>query len=173
MTPEDKVQLRVRKIYEAAGGAVYDLSQGYRPDNSTRQTEGLGDVFVLFPEAGVSVWHETKSIRPSDLAKKDWLASRFRTQVVRNDHVEKITALGICDIPHLCEALLQDLGADRRRELYLRKQSKAQKLFQARIEATAGLWKAPPIWYVLGGVLEALELVQTQNVSRGTGGPNG
>ncbi|MCK5582052.1 MAG: hypothetical protein KAJ18_12350, partial [Candidatus Omnitrophica bacterium] len=75
MSPEDKVQLRVRAHYKAAGGEFYDLSQGFRPGGArhsgTRQTPGLGDLFVIFPAPiGISVWHETKSIRPSDLAKK-------------------------------------------------------------------------------------------------------
>ena len=145
---------RVRAVYARAGGFWYDLSQGFRPGGkrhgSTRQTPGLGDLFVIFPPTGLTLWHETKAIRPADLAKKDWLASRFAREVVKDGKVDSTVALGICDSPELYEIFLRDLGVDRRLELYRRKQSPDQVLFQERLETTSATL------YVLGGSLEAL-----------------
>ena len=222
MSPEDKVQLRVRAHYKAAGGEFYDLSQGFRPGGArhsgTRQTPGLGDLFVIFPAPiGISVWHETKSIRPSDLAKKDWLATRFGATVVfggskqadtaagilgradlyetflhdlgdlrrreirfgptvvrsvsagmcgSRSSVDGVTAAGILDRPELAEIFLREIGDDRRRELYLRKQSDAQKEFKERLDGVLGTF------YVLGGVIEAAAMVRAlpSVVPRETGG---
>ena len=51
---EETVQTSVTRLYEAYGGDVYDLSQGYRPGTkkhaTTRQTPGLADLWIFFPK---------------------------------------------------------------------------------------------------------------------------
>jgi hypothetical protein len=52
---EKAEQLEVTKIFRAFGGRVYSLSQA----RASKQTPGLGDLFVVLPEL-VSFWWETK-----------------------------------------------------------------------------------------------------------------
>jgi hypothetical protein len=52
---EKAEQLEVQKVFRAFGGRVYSLSQA----RASKQTPGLGDLFVVFPEL-VSFWFETK-----------------------------------------------------------------------------------------------------------------
>lgn len=72
---EADVQHGVVDFYQTAGGVVCDLSQGFRPGGrrhgTTRQTKGLGDLYVFFPYLGFALWHETKaSDRPPDDPKR-------------------------------------------------------------------------------------------------------
>ena len=65
MVPTEKVvQAHVRGLYKQLGGIVFDLSQGYRPGGrrhgTTRQTKGLADLFVFFPDRNFAFWHEVK-----------------------------------------------------------------------------------------------------------------
>lgn len=53
---EKDVQQRVRKLYEAAGAVVYNLSQA----RASKQTPGLPDLWVFHVAADASWWHETK-----------------------------------------------------------------------------------------------------------------
>jgi hypothetical protein len=52
---EKAEQLEVTKIFRAFGGRVYSLSQA----RASKQTPGLGDMFVVFPQC-VSFWFEVK-----------------------------------------------------------------------------------------------------------------
>jgi hypothetical protein len=52
---EKAEQLEVTKVFRAFGGRVYSLSQA----RASKQTPGLGDLFVVFPGIA-SFWFETK-----------------------------------------------------------------------------------------------------------------
>jgi hypothetical protein len=52
---EKAEQLEVQKVFRAFGARVYWLSQA----RAAKQTPGLGDLFVVFPEL-MSFWWETK-----------------------------------------------------------------------------------------------------------------
>ena len=61
---EKDIHRAVAQFYKLCGCHVYNLAQGYRPGGkrhgSTRQTEGLADLYVLWPARGVAWWHEVK-----------------------------------------------------------------------------------------------------------------
>ena len=61
---EAQAQEAVRQLFTGVGGVVNNLSQGHRPGGrrhaTTRQTKGLGDLWVQFPGRGLALWWETK-----------------------------------------------------------------------------------------------------------------
>jgi len=140
---EDDVQRVVASFYAKVGGRVYDLSQGYRPGPkrhaTTRQTPGLGDLWVFFPLLGAIMWHETKVLHWSDLSKSDRDLLREQDPRMKREFFDTI----------LYQRGLDLLGDDRRRFRYEDKQSPEQKGFEYLCHATG---KAS---YVLGGMTEA------------------
>lgn len=56
---EKAIQARVRKIFLAHGCEVYSLSQ----PRSTKQTPGIGDMFVIHRRLRAAFWFETKTPR--------------------------------------------------------------------------------------------------------------
>ncbi len=54
---EKAIQSDVRKLYQAVGCIVYNLSQA----RATKQSPGLGDLYVILYRRRVAWWHETKT----------------------------------------------------------------------------------------------------------------
>ena len=76
---EKHVQKAVADLFSQVGGIVNNLSQGYRPGGrrhgTTRQSKGLGDLYVQFPVKGVALWWETKrqgGTQTEDQRKFQW-----------------------------------------------------------------------------------------------------
>jgi hypothetical protein len=83
-------------LFRAAGGTVYKLSQPRR----TMQSEGLPDLYVLFPRRGLGFWFEVKrpgaELRPAQ--------QQFRELALRSGERHFWGALAAA------RAALQDLG---------------------------------------------------------------
>lgn len=56
---EKEIQADVRKLYIAYGCTVYSLSQA----RASKQSPGLGDLYVIHERCGAVWWHETKTPR--------------------------------------------------------------------------------------------------------------
>lgn len=54
---EKQIQSDVRKLYIAFGCTVYSLSQA----RASKQSPGLGDLYVIHRRLRVAFWHETKT----------------------------------------------------------------------------------------------------------------
>ncbi len=154
---EKTVQRLVTQVYGQAGGVVYDLSQDYRPDKcrhcggrlgrgaaSTRQTPGIADLYVVFPDC--VLWHEVKALtarmlRPCLPTGNPWINPSTGKRWAET-HIRGLLRSGLYD-----RALAYLNDADRAK-LYRAQQTDHQVIFQ-RHQLQAG------IPYVLGGVLEA------------------
>lgn len=107
---EKDVQRAVVQIYRTVRCKVYNLSQGFRPGGkrhaTTRQTKGLGDLYIIPPQVerveGIVVgsrlpfWHETKRIggkvSPEQLAFQ-WLNEEAGIVVVIGGKQEALAHL--------------------------------------------------------------------------------
>lgn len=150
---ETRVQAQCVEYYQLQGGQVYDLSQGYRPGSgkhaTTRQTPGLGDLWIFFPvwnrylRVKLTLWHEVKalpvktlrSVLPKDAGPWKALIDNDQLTAAMND-------------PNLYASALAAIGAVHRLELYRRQQSESQKLFATRCLSCR-------VSYLLGGLEEA------------------
>ena len=156
---EDAVQRAVRILYESYGGQWYNLSQGFRPGGArhgtTRQSKGLPDLWVFFPASGFKLWHETKRLDVDELRphlpklESPWshLGTRRAFQLA-------------LETPAIYARATTCLTPAKRLELYRKKQSAEQILFERRCHATKTN-------YVLGGVEEAFLWVSTANLTMG------
>lgn len=154
---EDVVQRSVVKLYQAYGGQVYNLSQGYRPGPrrhaTTRQSEGLPDLWVFFLDSGFRIWHETKAFDGDDLRPH-----LPRLEVPWSDLVHDRRKLNLAlKHPQLYAAATTLLEPAKRIELYRKKQTAAQILFEQCCRRCR-------ITYVLGGVEEAYMFVEAQKL---------
>jgi len=156
---EEAVQRAVRILYESYGGEWYNLSQGYRPGGprhgTTRQSKGLPDLWVFFPATGIKLWHETKRLDVDELRphlpklESPWvdLPKRRDLQVA-------------LETPAIYARATAALTPGKRIELYRKKQSLEQILFERRCLATKTN-------YVLGGVEEAFLWIGVANLTMG------
>lgn len=61
--PEAALELQVRSLFTIVGGVVKVFSQGYRPDpGGTRQTPGIADLEIFFPQVRKFAKFETKTL---------------------------------------------------------------------------------------------------------------
>lgn len=159
---EERVQAQCTELYQLHGGFVYDLSQGYRPGigkhATTRQTSGLGDLWVFFTKfAGYHVvqdgslvlWHEVKA-----------LPLRVLRTALPKDHgpwralIDNDQLAAAMNDSNLYHSALAAIDADRRLELYARQRSTSQGLFANRCLQCQ-------IPYVLGGLEEASAWIES------------
>lgn len=156
---EEAVQRAVRILYESYGGQWYNLSQGFRPGGArhgtTRQSKGLPDLWVFFPKSGFKLWHETKRLDVDELRpylpklENPWLEFRSRRDLqLALEH------------PAIYAKATSCIGPSKRIELYRKKQSMEQAIFELRCHATKTN-------YVIGGVEEAFLWVQTCDLKMG------
>jgi hypothetical protein len=100
---EKQIQADVVKAYRAHGCIVYSLSQ----PRATKQTPGIGDLYVLWPEmhfeGPATWWHETKT--PTGRASPDQV--EFREYCDRCGEGYVIGGLAAA------EAKLREIGAIR------------------------------------------------------------
>lgn len=156
---EAAVQISVRILYESYGGEWYNLSQGYRPGGprhgTTRQTKGLPDLWVFFPRAGFRLWHETKRL------DVDELRPHLPKLEIPWSHLTTRRDLQVAlEAPAIYAKATDVIGSSNRMELYRKKQSAEQILFERRCHATKTN-------YVLGGVEEAFLWISAANLTVG------
>ncbi len=156
---EDAVQRAVRILYESYGGQWYNLSQGFRPGGArhgtTRQSKGIPDLWVFFPNAGFKLWHETKRLDVDEL--------RPHLPKLENPWNELTTRRALqlaLETPAIYARATTCLDPGLRMGLYRKKQSAEQIIFERRCHATKTN-------YVLGGVEEAYLWVTASSLTMG------
>lgn len=169
---EDVIQESVIKLYEAYGGDVYDLSQGYRappPGVServkgyhaqTRQTPGLPDLWIFFVKWGAKLWHETKALTARELRPVLPLDPPWRKTVTRRGGRKVLAKLSEKELrlllsdPNFYTKALGALELKQRLGLYEAKLSAEQGIFRDRCRRTSQN-------HVTGGIEEAHLFVET------------
>lgn len=157
---EAAVQVAVRVLYEAYGGEWYNLSQGYRPGGArhetTRQTKGLPDLWLFFPASGFRLWHETKRLDGDELRPHLPRVEMPWAELTKN---RRTLELGLSN-PAIYAKAIGCLTPGKRIELYRKKQSPEQALFEQRCRGCR-------MNYVLGGVEEAFLWITASGLKMG------